>query len=114
MIKTSLRFGVEAQAKRLRERLRSADVILSHSEALELVAHQQGAKDWNTLRAMAGNRLHLRVRDRVKGRYLGQPFNAVIRGLTLVGDGGHRRVTLQFDAPVTWCGLTASRPSGSA
>ena len=45
---------LKAQAKRLRERLRSADVILSHSEALELVAHQQGAKDWNTLRAMAG------------------------------------------------------------
>ncbi len=91
---------LKAQAKRLRERLRSADVILSHSEALELVAHQQGAKDWNTLRAMAGNRLHLRVGDRVKGRYLGQPFNAVIRGLTMLGDGGHRRVTLQFDAPV--------------
>ncbi|MEM6659450.1 MAG: glyoxalase superfamily protein [Pseudomonadota bacterium] len=91
---------LKAQAKRLRDRLRRADITLSHSEALELVAHQHGTKDWNTLRAMAGNRPPLGVGDRVKGRYLGQPFTAVIRGLTVLGDRGHRRVTLQFDSPV--------------
>ncbi|WP_377192263.1 glyoxalase superfamily protein [Ruegeria meonggei] len=91
---------LKAQAKRLREKLRAADVSLSHSEALELVAHQHGAKDWNTLRALAGNRMLLRVGDRVEGRYLGQPFSAEIRGLTMLGDGAHRRVTLQFDDPV--------------
>ncbi len=91
---------LKEQAKRLRKRLLDAGVKLSHSEALELLAHQLGARDWNTLHAMAGNRVQLRVGDRVEGRYLGQPFTAEIRGLTMIGDGGHRRVTLQFDVPV--------------
>ncbi|NVO56174.1 hypothetical protein HW561_10275 [Rhodobacteraceae bacterium B1Z28] len=91
---------LKVQAKRLRDRLRGAGVQLSHSETLELVAHQHGAKDWNTLHAMAGNRMRLGVGDRVEGRYLGQPFAAEIRGLTTIGDGTHRRVTLHFDDPV--------------
>ncbi len=91
---------LKEQAKRLRKRLLDAGVKLSHSEALELLAHQHGSRDWNTLHAMAGNRVQLRVGDRVEGRYLGQPFTAEIRGLTMIGDGGHRRVTLQFDVPV--------------
>jgi catechol 2,3-dioxygenase-like lactoylglutathione lyase family enzyme len=36
-------------ARRLRADLASRDVTLSHSESLELVAHQLGARDWNTL-----------------------------------------------------------------
>ncbi|MCA0929506.1 glyoxalase superfamily protein [Ruegeria profundi] len=91
---------LKAQAKRLREKLRGTGVDLSHAQSLELVAHQHGVRDWNTLRAMAGNRMHLRVGDRVKGTYLGQTFTAEIRGLTVLGDGAHRRITLQFDAPV--------------
>ena len=91
---------LKEQAKRLRKRLQDTGVKLSHSEALELLAHQHGARDWNTLHSMAGNRMQLRVGDRVEGRYLGQPFTAEIRGLTILGDGSHRRVTLQFDAPV--------------
>ena len=69
---------LKAQAKRLRERLRAMGVHLSHSETLEMLAHQYGLRDWNTLSAQAGNRVHLRVGDRVKGRYLGQPFTAEI------------------------------------
>jgi len=38
-------------ANRLRADLATRDVSLSHSEALELVAHQHGARDWNTLAA---------------------------------------------------------------
>ncbi|KIC38701.1 hypothetical protein RA27_20000 [Ruegeria sp. ANG-R] len=91
---------LKEQAKRLRKRLQDSGVKLSNSEALELLAHQHGARDWNTLHAMAGNRMQLRVGDRVEGRYLGQPFTAEVRGLTKLGDGTHRRVTLQFDAPV--------------
>ncbi|RBW54823.1 glyoxalase superfamily protein [Ruegeria sp. A3M17] len=91
---------LKAQAKRLRDRLRGAGVTLSHSESLELLAHQHGVRDWNTLHAMAGNRMHLRVGDRVEGLYLGQPFKAEIRGMTLLGDGSHRRVTLHFETPV--------------
>ena len=39
------------QAKRLRTSLAERGVEVTHSEALELVAHQHGARDWNTLAA---------------------------------------------------------------
>lgn len=91
---------LKLQARRLRDDLRGRGVSLTHSEALEMLAHQHGVRDWNTLHAKAGNRMHLRVGDRVEGRYLGQPFSAEIRGMILLGDGSNRRVTLQFDAPV--------------
>ena len=91
---------LKAQAKRLRERLRSEEVQISHGKALELVAHQHGVKDWNTLHALSGNRMHLQVGDRVEGKYLGQPFTAEIRGMTVLGDGERRRLTLHFDTPV--------------
>ena len=38
-------------AKRLRASLADRGVEVTHSEALELVAHQHGARDWNTLAA---------------------------------------------------------------
>jgi catechol 2,3-dioxygenase-like lactoylglutathione lyase family enzyme len=41
----------KSMARRLRAELAARDVPLSHSEALELVAHQYGARDWNTLAA---------------------------------------------------------------
>jgi catechol 2,3-dioxygenase-like lactoylglutathione lyase family enzyme len=40
------------QAKRLRTSLAERGVAITHSEALELVAHQYGARDWNTLAAL--------------------------------------------------------------
>ena len=64
------------------------------------MAQQYGARDWNTLQARSSNRLQLRVGDRVRGRYLGQAFTGEIRGLSLMGDGEHRQVTLRFDTPV--------------
>ncbi|WP_371732496.1 glyoxalase superfamily protein [Ruegeria sp. HKCCD9179] len=91
---------LKEQAKRLREKLKATGVSLSHSATLELLAHQHGVRDWNTLHAMAGNRMHLRVGDRVEGRYLGQAYTGEIRGITMLGDGARRRVTLHFDTPV--------------
>jgi len=41
-------------ARRLRADLADRGVTIGHSEALELVAHQLGARDWNTLSATAG------------------------------------------------------------
>ncbi len=41
----------KSMARRLRAELAARDVALSHSEALELVAHQYGVRDWNTLAA---------------------------------------------------------------
>ena len=40
-----------SMARRLRADLADREVTLSHSEALELVAHQYGVRDWNTLAA---------------------------------------------------------------
>ena len=41
----------KSMARRLRADLAARDVPLSHSEALEIVAHLYGARDWNTLSA---------------------------------------------------------------
>ncbi len=41
----------KAMARRLRQTLADRGVEVSHSEALELVAQQYGARDWNTLAA---------------------------------------------------------------
>lgn len=92
--------ALKTQAKRLREKLKDAGMVLSHSETLELIAHQHGARDWNTLRANAPKMVDFKVGDRVQGRYLGQPFTGEIRGLSALGDGSHRHVTLHFDTPV--------------
>ena len=91
---------LKVQAKRLRDKLQSSGIKIGHSQSLELLAQQHGMRDWNTLCAQAGNKLHLRVGDRVQGRYLGQRFVATIRSLTVLGDGDQRRITLHFDDPV--------------
>ncbi|HEU4997362.1 MAG TPA: glyoxalase superfamily protein [Lapillicoccus sp.] len=41
----------KGMARRLRTALADRDIAVSHSEALELVAQQLGARDWNTLAA---------------------------------------------------------------
>ena len=41
----------KAMARRLRTALAARGLDIPHSEALELVAHQLGARDWNTLAA---------------------------------------------------------------
>src|SRR5690349_24446700 len=41
----------KGMARRLRGALAHRDIAVSHSEALELVARQLGARDWNTLAA---------------------------------------------------------------
>jgi len=92
---------LKAQAKRLRSRLQTSGTQISHSEALELIAHQNGARDWNTLRASAGNMPPLpKIGERVTGRYLGQRFAGVVRGMSRIGPNDQYRITLHFDDPV--------------
>lgn len=95
--------GLKAQARRLRSQLAEAGTPVSHSQSLELVAKQHGARDWNTLQAMAsrpGNNRSLAVGDRVTGRYLGQPFTGYVHGLSHADHASHSRITLHFDEPV--------------
>lgn len=46
--------AAKASARTLRADLAAMGTTISHSAALELVAHQLGARDWNTAAAMLG------------------------------------------------------------
>lgn len=101
IINDSTTVDYKAQAKRLRASLRGAGTVISHSQALEMIAGQHGARDWNTLSARS---LHngppvLAVGDRVSGQYLSQPFVGKIIGLAQLGSG-QNRITVRFDDPV--------------
>ncbi|MCM5681386.1 glyoxalase superfamily protein [Schlegelella sp. S2-27] len=93
--------AAKEQAKRLRERLEAEGASLSHSKSLELIAHQLGHRDWNTLHAAIGDRpaVQWTVGDRVRGSYLSQPFEAEILAVETVRPGWFR-LTLDFDEAV--------------
>lgn len=91
----------KAQAKALRAALLAQGTSISHAQALELIARQQGARDWNTLHARLALRNappELALGDRVRGLYLGQPFTGRLIGLS--GPVTHRQVVIRFDRPV--------------
>ncbi|MDQ0321885.1 hypothetical protein QO002_004023 [Pararhizobium capsulatum DSM 1112] len=96
--------GLKEQAKRLRAALTSQGQEINHAKALELIASQYGFRDWNTLHAAAGNRPPLNpwmLGSKVKGLYLGQPFEAEILGVQAMGSQPARyRLTLHFAEPV--------------
>jgi hypothetical protein len=91
-------------AKRLRARFADEMQPVSHSRALELIAAQYGFRDWNTLHAAVGNRPPFNLwmlGSRVRGTYLGQPFDAEVIGVqALTSQPGRYRMTLHFDTPV--------------
>ncbi|MEP0520076.1 MAG: glyoxalase superfamily protein [Hyphomicrobiales bacterium] len=94
---------LKAQAKRLRTTLETEGTVISHSRSLELIAHQFGHKDWNTLHAAIGNRPKspsLKIGDKVNGHYLGQPFKAEILGIQASTRFDKWRVTFLFDEPI--------------
>lgn len=93
--------AAKAQAKALRTALSAQGTEISHAQALELVARQHGAKDWNTLHArpaLVNAPPELGVGDRVCGRYLGQAFAGRVIGLS--GPSSHRQIEIRFDHPV--------------
>lgn len=92
---------VKAQAKALRSALEANGTVISHAQALELVARQHGAKNWNTLHARLSRRNalpELAYGDRVRGRFLGQAFSGVVIGMS--GPASHREIEIRFDRPV--------------
>ena len=95
---------LKQQAKRLRADLEADDRGISHSRSLEMVAHQYGYKDWNTLHAAAGNEpppSPVSLGQRVRGHYLGQAFEGEVSGVqSMVTAPDRFRVTVQFDQPV--------------
>ncbi len=94
----------KAQAKRLRRAMADQGAEIAHSTALELVAKSHGERDWNTLSALARrdgtNALSLAVDQKVRGSYLGQPYEGRIVSLTRLPTAGLYRIAVQFDRPV--------------
>ncbi len=94
---------IKDQAKRLRATLlESNGEAVSHSQSLEIIAHQYGFKDWNVLHAAIGNRppeCPVEMGDHVKGRYLSQEFEAEVLGVVALGSDRYQ-LTLHFDEPV--------------
>ena len=96
--------ALKDQAKRLRTRLASEGETIGHSRSLELIAAQYGYRDWNTLHAAVGNRPPFNpwmLGSRVKGHYLGQPFEGEVLAVqALTTQPGRYRLTMKFDEPV--------------
>lgn len=92
------------QARRLRRAMADQGADIAHSAALELVARSHGQRDWNTLAALAkretGRTLALAVDQKVRGTYLGQPFEGRVVSLAKMASGELYRVTVKFDRPV--------------
>ena len=90
----------KAHAKSLRNALATDGTVLGHAQALELVARQNGARDWNTLSARLANAAPppFHLHQRVQGRYLGQPFKGEITALS--SSGTYHSMTVRFDEPV--------------
>jgi len=92
---------IKQMAKRLRAKLDGEGTPVTHSKSLELIAHQHGYRDWNALSAAVGKdeQRERSVGDRVRGRYFGQPFEAVIVSADNVGRGW-TRLTLDLDEAI--------------
>ncbi|MXO64782.1 glyoxalase superfamily protein [Altericroceibacterium endophyticum] len=80
---------------------------LPHGKALERVAREQGAHDWNTLRARlakaeaptpAPDFLALRRGSLVEGRYMNQPFTGRI--VDVSAEGQTLRLSIHLDQAV--------------
>ena len=90
----------KSKAKALRDALVGQGTKISHAQALELVAHQNGARDWNTLHAKLSRAepLTLQLSDEVRGKYLGQTFVGRIVALSKIGL--HLAISIQLDVPI--------------
>ncbi|ARM11632.1 MULTISPECIES: glyoxalase superfamily protein [Rhizobium] len=96
---------LKAQAKRLRQAMNDRGTALTHSAALEMIARQHGARDWNTLAALAAKpnvaaKTPPFVGAHVRGRYLNQPFTGEILSLSALPGGELYRITIHFDEAV--------------
>ena len=94
----------KTHARRLRDALAAEGVDVSHSRALELVARQNGARDWNTLVATAPadgrGPAPFAVGERVVGTFNGNPVQGRVHALSETIKPDLWRITVAFDPPV--------------
>ena len=96
---------LKAQAKRLRQAMSDRGTTLTHSAALELIARQHGARDWNTLAALAARPNAAPKRQALRRSAYSRPLSqpAVHRrdsGACGRPGGDLHRITIHFDEPV--------------
>jgi hypothetical protein len=90
----------KSKAKALRDALVGQGTRISHAQSLELVAHQNGTRDWNTLHAKLSRAepLTLQLGCEVRGKYLGQTFVGRIVAQSKIGL--NLNVSIQLDVPI--------------
>lgn len=100
----------KSHAKRLRDALAAEGIAVSHGKALDLVARQQGARDWNTLSAQAKSDASpanetesgpsFSLGQTVEGTFKDRPARGRVIGLSETIKPDLWRVTVHFDPPV--------------
>lgn len=104
MTDTSSHF--KTHARRLRTALAEDGVSISHGRALELVARQNGERDWNTLSARGGGQAAVAtaapfsVGDAVTGLFNGNAAHGRVIGLAETIKPDLWRITVRFTPPV--------------
>jgi molybdopterin biosynthesis enzyme len=97
----------KARAADLRKIAAGRGLAISHAQALEIVAKEQKARDWNTLRARLAKAgpdsstidfLGLRRGYEVEGRYMNQPFTGRVVEAIAAGEG--LRLAIHLDQAV--------------
>lgn len=96
---------LKSQARRLRDAMAGGGTPVSHSAALELVAKSHGARDWNTISALAARSDNaaaapVAVGAIVSGEYLGQRFRGKVLSLSRLSQSSYYAITLHFDEAV--------------
>lgn len=98
----------KTNARRLRDALAADGIAISHAKALELVARQEGARDWNTLAARPTEAktdsttmsVPFSVGEAVSGTFNGNPAKGRVIGVEETIKPDLWRVTVTFNPPV--------------
>ncbi len=110
---TMMASDYKTHAKRLRDALATEGVALSHGKALDIVARQNGERDWNTLSARLDKSTPaptttpttttaapFAVGDQVAGAFNGNAASGRIIGVAETIKPDLWRVTVKFSPPV--------------
>lgn len=90
------------RAKTLRAEALANGRTMSHSQALEQVAKENGFADWNVMSARLRNRpeISFAIGDRVAGDYLKQAFAGRVTSVREMAGGSAFEIEIDFDEPV--------------
>ena len=104
---TTLSSDYKSHARRLRDALAGEGIAISHGKALDIVARQNGHRDWNTLSAKpvdaalpAEAAPPFVVGDHVEGAFNGTAAAGRIIGIAETIKPDLWRVTVRFSPPV--------------